>query len=60
MDIGEVELFINWQFGRLGMYAPTEEEMRLFFVQQLATRKRWWVLCRVVDYVERQLRYYYG
>lgn len=53
-------MFIDEQFRRLGMFYNTESDVRDGFIRQLDTRTKWWVMMRVVDYVNRQWKHYYG
>ena len=59
MDRIELILFIDSQFRRLGMYYNAEVHQCNEFVRQLDTRTRWYVLMRVVDYVNRKMVEYF-
>jgi hypothetical protein len=59
-DFGEMVMFIDGQFRRLGMFYDTEKGQRNEFIKQLNTRTKWWVLMRVVEYVNSQWKHYYG
>jgi len=59
-DFGEMVMFIDGQFRRLGMFYDTEKGHRNEFIRQLSTRSKWWVLMRVVEYVNNQWKHYYG
>jgi hypothetical protein len=59
-DKGEMIMFIDGQFRRLGMFYETEKGQRNEFIKQLDTRSRWWVLMRVVEYVNGRWKNYYS
>lgn len=53
-------MFIDEQFRRLGMFYGAECGVRNEFIRQLDTRTKWWVMMRVVDYVNNKWKEYYG
>lgn len=53
-------MFIDGQFGRLGMFKGTHSHAMNAFIQQLDTRTKWWVLMRVVDYVNVAWKEHFG
>jgi hypothetical protein len=61
-DKGKWEMiqFIDGQFKRLGMFYQSEIGQRNDFIRQLDSRTQWWVLMRVVDYVNQQHKHYYS
>jgi hypothetical protein len=59
-DKAEMIMFIDGQFRRLGMFYDSECDQRNEFIRQLDTRTKWWVLMRVVDYVNRRHHNYFG
>jgi hypothetical protein len=59
-DKGEMIMFIDGQFRRLGMFYGAECGVRNEFIRQLDTRTKWWVMMRVVDYVNDAWKRHYG
>lgn len=53
-------MFIDQQFSRLGMFYSNEKGVRDTFIRELDTRTKWYVLMRVVEYVNHQWKHYYG
>jgi hypothetical protein len=59
-DKGEMIMFIDGQFSRLGMFKGTHHYEMMRFIQQLDTRTKWRVLMCVVDYVNVAWKEHFG
>jgi hypothetical protein len=60
MEKQEVVQFIDAQFRRLGMFYQSETNIRDEFIRQLDYRTKWYVLVRVVEYVNNRWKHYYS
>jgi len=59
-DKGQMIIFIDEQFRRLGMFYGAESGVRNEFIRQLDYRTKYWVLMRVVEYVNNKWKEYYS
>jgi hypothetical protein len=53
-------MFIDGQFSRLGIFKGTHSHIMNAFIKQLDTRTKWWVMMRVVDYVNDAWKEHFG
>jgi hypothetical protein len=61
MDSLEISRFIEYQFRRLGMFYGKESDVRHFFLNQIKSdRSKWWLLCCVVDYINKKEKEYFS